>query len=80
LWHKTLAGEPDGCPPSEKSFLQEYRWLNFRLSLLPWPDMEQYFELVEGYNTRNLTFESDALNAFSAITTAISNSFPGGFL
>ncbi|KAF2663231.1 HET-domain-containing protein [Microthyrium microscopicum] len=46
----------------------------------PWPNLERYCDLVTGYTVRNLTFETDALRAFSAITTALSGSFPGGFL
>ena len=44
-----------------------------------WPDLQQYFDLVHGYNSRNLTFESDALDAFTAATSAMSRNFQGGF-
>src|SRR5207248_11410603 len=80
VWHKTLAGEPDGCRSSKTRSSLDSGWPTFALRVHSWPDMNQYFNLVKGYNTRNLTFESDALNAFTAITTALSNSFPGGFL
>jgi hypothetical protein len=52
---------------------------SYALLVKPWPDIEQYFTLVSGYNNRDLSFESDALRAFSAVTTAMSKSFPGGF-
>ena len=80
VWYETLGGEPDCCYPTKYPTSLWSGWPTFQLRLSPWPDIEQYFELVNGYNTRNLTFESDALIAFSAITTAMSNSFVGGFL
>jgi len=80
MWHETREGEPDGHNVTNQSRTAVSNWRNFPLKRHPWPDLRQYFDLVEGYNRRNLTFESDAVNAFTAITTVMSNSFPGGFL
>jgi len=55
-------------------------WPFHALTVKRWPDFGQYISYVKGYNSRNLTFESDALKAFTAILTALSPSFPGGFL
>ncbi|RGP79278.1 heterokaryon incompatibility [Fusarium longipes] len=50
----------------------------FRYS--PWPDLQEFHQLATSYSRRKLTFPSDILSAFSGITTALSHSFPGGFL
>jgi hypothetical protein len=55
-------------------------WPAHALILRPWPDLAQYFDLVCGYNSRSLSFESDALRAFTAIMSALNSSFPNGFL
>jgi hypothetical protein len=50
----------------------------FRYS--PWPDLQEFHQLATSYSRRKLSFSSDILLAFSGITTALSHSFPGGFL
>jgi Heterokaryon incompatibility protein (HET) len=77
-WYEALADEPDGRS-HETAFGLESSFPSFELRVRPWPDTQQYFNLVQGYNSRNLTFESDAQNAFTAILTVMSHSFPGGF-
>ena len=52
----------------------------YSLGLKPWPDLEDYFRLVAKYNTRRFKYENDALNAFTSITTVMSNTFQDGFL
>ena len=79
VWYETLAGEPDGTISSTK-IDTSHPWPNFGLNFHPWPNIEYYFRLASYYNERKLTYESDAQNAFSAITNAMSPSFPGGFL
>jgi hypothetical protein len=56
------------------------RWPFHALRLYPWPDLQQYTDLVCGYNSRSLSFESDALKAFTAIINAMTGSFRNGFL
>jgi hypothetical protein len=41
--------------------------------------LEQYLELSIGFNDFKFAFEGDALNTFTAITSAISCAFEGGF-
>jgi hypothetical protein len=53
---------------------------DYSLDIKPWPDLREYFGLVEKYNTRKFKYENDALNAFTSITTVMSNTFHGGFL
>ncbi|KAJ4125319.1 hypothetical protein NW768_008936 [Fusarium equiseti] len=50
----------------------------FRYS--PWPDLQEFHQLATSYSRRQLTFSSDILPAFAGITTALSQSFPHGFL
>jgi hypothetical protein len=80
VWFENISAEPDGItsglPTLEEDLLVEPY---YALKTKPWPDITQYFELVRGYNNRNLAFESDALRAFSAVITAMAKSFPGGF-
>jgi len=81
IWHENVMAEPDGIAPSRFGY-SHHHLLGppcYALNTKAWPDIEQYFELVCGYNDRNLAFESDALRAFSAVTTAMTKSFPGGF-
>ena len=82
-WHESQAAAPDGVlrsgPQSAVPRGAASRWPSYALRLNPWPDLQQYFELVSGYNDRKLTFERDALNAFTAITSAMSCTFQGGF-
>ena len=49
------------------------------LQYSPWPDLSEYFTLVQDYCTRELTFPGDALHAFAGVTKTLSRVFPGGF-
>jgi hypothetical protein len=82
LWFENVSAEPDGITSEVPISSLEEDLLGepyYALKTKPWPDITQYFELVGGYNDRNLAFESDALRAFSAVTTAMTKSFPSGF-
>ncbi|UPL02287.1 hypothetical protein LCI18_013221 [Fusarium solani-melongenae] len=46
----------------------------------PWPNLEDFYQLAASYSRRQLTFPTDILPAFTGITTALTRSFPGGFL
>lgn len=48
--------------------------------LPPWPDMRLWGSLVSQFNKRNLTFETDVIDAFAGVEAAMRASFPGGFL
>lgn len=76
-WYEQLAAEPEGMALRVK--WRNDGWPSYSVTIDPWPTLERYFKLVEGYNHRNLTFESDAVHGFKAITTALTKSFPGGF-
>jgi hypothetical protein len=78
-WYENIRGEADSTSSQLSTNPASSGWPSYALKINPWPDLDQYFGLVGGYNARDLTFESDALNAFAAIITAMSKSFPGGF-
>jgi hypothetical protein len=46
----------------------------------PWPDIAYLAKLVRLYGARSLTYEKDALAAFSGIIDVLSYQFQGGFL
>jgi hypothetical protein len=57
-----------------------FRFPQHRVSPRLWPDCEQYFSLCQGFSKRKLTYQEDALKAFSAIIQFFQPSFPGGFI
>lgn len=61
------AEERDSNPPGEK------------LSVIDWPSLTGYASMVEQYNVRQLTYESDAANAFMGLLTQMCEGFPAGF-
>jgi hypothetical protein len=65
---------------SGKPILSPSGWPSHALIQTAWPDLAGYFSLVRGFNSRTLTYESDAVRAFSAIIDVFSRSFRGGFL
>ncbi|PMD33069.1 HET-domain-containing protein [Hyaloscypha variabilis F] len=82
VWFENVSAEPDGITSEVPTSSLNENLVGepyYALKTKPWPDITQYFELIRGYNNRNLTFESDTLRAFSAVTTAMAKSFPGGF-
>lgn len=76
FWTEDLADAPNGMSPSKSSQRKSDR---YSFELLRWPDLHQYSKLVGSYNNRLLTYQSDALQAFSAIINMLSRSFQGGF-
>jgi hypothetical protein len=76
IWIEDLADVPDGVLPSK---ITQRKADQFGFEFLRWPDLHQYAKLVGSYNNRLLTYQSDALAAFSAIIAMLSRSFQGGF-
>ena len=79
-WLEELAAEPEGVPKDRCSQTANSTRSDYELKNDPWPNVPQYWQLVETYTQRHLTFETDALPAFSAIIDDQSRTFPGGFL
>lgn len=50
-----------------------------KLFVIDWPSLRSYANMVEKYNMRQLTYESDAVNAFIGLMTQMCEGFPAGF-
>lgn len=50
------------------------------ISLVAWPDYQQYSTLCCAFSKRNIRHQEDAMKAFTAIVNSFAPSFPGGFL
>jgi len=46
----------------------------------PWPDFYRYARLISLFNTRDLTFPEDVLDACESVLWSLSYAFPGGFI
>lgn len=57
-----------------------YIWEPSLKNVSQWPDFRAYLSFAEEYSPRLLTYDSDALSAFSGILDAINPYYPGGFL
>jgi hypothetical protein len=75
-WTEDLANIPDGLSPSMSTRRKPDR---YSFEFLQWPDLHQFAKLMGLYNSRLLTYQSDALAAFSSIISVLSRSFQGGF-
>jgi len=79
IWYEGIAGAIEGVSNRypERAASQSPC---FALPLQSGPDPQQYFDLVHGYNIRDLTFQSDAFKAFTGIMDALSPFYRSGFL
>ncbi|KAF2962899.1 hypothetical protein GQX73_g10681 [Xylaria multiplex] len=66
-WQSKPTERDDNISPSAKLFV------------IDWPSLTYYAEMVEKYNVRQLTYDSDALNAFEGLLTQMCRGFPAGF-
>jgi Heterokaryon incompatibility protein (HET) len=76
-WTEQLADLPDGVL-QPKTSLEISKSPIFPMH--PWPDLVTYNRLVTEYNSLLLSYESDAMKAFSAIIHFMSRCFEHGFL
>lgn len=51
-----------------------------KISDSPMPQLSEYQALVNGFNTRTLTYPEDALSAFAGVATRLGNKFSGGLI
>ncbi|KAK4443461.1 heterokaryon incompatibility protein-domain-containing protein [Podospora aff. communis PSN243] len=66
---------------NDKDQISDNRKSSIEIQLFkPKPDITTYGHLAEDYTSRFLTYDSDAVNAFSAIIAAFSKSMSGGML
>ncbi|OCL05549.1 hypothetical protein AOQ84DRAFT_379477 [Glonium stellatum] len=76
IWFEELAGEPDGV--TTKASLRQ-RDGQYSYQHTRWPDFLFYSRVFSLYNNRLLTYQSNALAAFSATLRVMCRSFKGGF-
>lgn len=50
-----------------------------KLYTVDWPSFAEYANMVEQYNSRDLTYDSDIVNAFIGVMTQMRVGFPAGF-
>ncbi|KAJ8114487.1 hypothetical protein OPT61_g3647 [Boeremia exigua] len=50
-----------------------------KLYTVDWPSFAEYAKMVEQYNSRQLSYDSDILNAFLGIMAQMCEGFPAGF-
>ncbi|KAI1112376.1 heterokaryon incompatibility protein-domain-containing protein [Nemania sp. NC0429] len=50
-----------------------------KIHVIDWPSLTGYARMVEQYNVRQLTYDSDAVNAFMGLLTQMCEGFPAGF-
>lgn len=65
--------EPAPLTKAKKTYLET------KLLVPDWPSLLDFGTIVEGFNTRTLTFDSDTLNAFTGTLKAMTPAFPAGF-
>ncbi len=58
---------------------QDQHGMGEKLHTVDWPSFAEYANMVEQYNSRHLTFDSDILNAFLGVMTQMREGFPAGF-
>lgn len=71
VWHEELTLNTE---------MEKYIDPRLRVILAGFPDLGSLSHIIDGYNTKNLTFEEDALPAISGLLSLMSRSFTGGFL
>lgn len=66
-------GELDSSPPPNRDVNPGHK-----LGIVAYPSISAYGSLAEEYARRDLSYASDAINAFAGIMTPMSQWFPGG--
>ena len=74
-WMEDITDAPDGVDAVNGSGSGG----SLKLLPRPWPDLQQWITLAVVYNKRQLTYDSDIMNAFAGIESVLAKSFPGGF-
>ncbi|KAF2122240.1 heterokaryon incompatibility protein-domain-containing protein [Lophiotrema nucula] len=82
LWrcHENSYREGSSKPISVFNFLPGYINEHDLLHALGWPRFSSYANLVNEYNSRRLSYDTDALHAFTGILNRLMDIFSGGFL
>ncbi|KAI0098159.1 heterokaryon incompatibility protein-domain-containing protein [Nemania sp. FL0031] len=76
-WSEALAPPLNASPPGTAEL--DTQLPGDKIFVIDWPSLKKYAGMVEQYNLRQLTYESDAANAFMGLMTQMCEGFPAGF-
>ncbi|KAI0466209.1 heterokaryon incompatibility protein-domain-containing protein [Xylaria cf. heliscus] len=76
-WTETLS--PSLCTSQSEMTESCHRSSGEKLFVVDWPSLAHLASLVGQYNVRDLTYDSDASNAFVGLLTQMCEGFPSGF-
>ena len=77
IWEETKSLPPD--MQAEGVAGSDHYASGGKLFAIGWPSLTEYARLVEQYNVRSLTYDSDVLSAFLGVMTQMCYGFPAGF-
>ncbi|KAJ4993379.1 heterokaryon incompatibility protein [Stagonosporopsis vannaccii] len=76
-WNELWSLPPASVPNEEERSDQHGK--GEKLYTVDWPSFAEYANMVEQYNSRDLTYDSDILNAFIGVIAQMREGFPAGF-
>ncbi|KAI0435668.1 heterokaryon incompatibility protein-domain-containing protein [Xylaria telfairii] len=76
-WTETLSPFP--CTSQSGAIESLNTSSDEKLFVIDWPSLAHFASMVEQYNVRHLTYDSDASNAFAGLMTQMCEGFPSGF-
>lgn len=76
-WTETLSPFP--YTPQSGAIESLNRSSDEKLFVIDWPSLAHFASMVDKYNVRHLTYDSDASNAFAGLMTQMCEGFPSGF-
>jgi hypothetical protein len=74
VWREDLTGDTEGVERPQPKIASFDLFVPYS-----WPNLFQWMYVIQKYNRRNLSFESDRLAAVAGIESALSTSFVGDF-
>jgi hypothetical protein len=79
IWESIDPRPPVGFSPAKRC-TNRFMGTATGLQQSPWPNMDEYSNIVSNYSVRSLTYDKDTVSAFLGITNVLSGSFTGGFI
>ncbi|GAP91553.2 putative heterokaryon incompatibility protein [Rosellinia necatrix] len=77
-WTEALSLSPNAADSVTKS-KEEHDSADGKLFVLNWPSLRHYASMVEQYNMRRITYDSDVANAFGGLMSQMCMGFSAGF-
>ncbi|KAI3334488.1 heterokaryon incompatibility protein-domain-containing protein [Ustulina deusta] len=78
-WTEALSLSPDLSQSMTTRKKEDYHSADGKLFVIDWPSLKYYASMVEQYNVRNLTYDSDVANAFGGLLSQMCMGFSAGF-